>query len=485
MFDIRKNIINGALWVFAERFLSTGVGIVTTLMLAWFLVPEDYALVAMLAVFITLSSVLVDAGFGEALIRRLEVSDLELNTVFWVNIVLAIGVYLIVFFLAPLIASFYGEPRLIDLIRVVSLAIFFQSLIVVQKSVLSRALKFKLQIKVVLPSAILSSSIAIFLGFFDYGVWSLIYQILANSVFQFVFYWLLKLWRPSFVFSMDAIKELWLFAKHIVIDSLVTVPFKNMYLIVLPIYFAAGPVGHYFFAQKAKELLIGLIVSSVQTVTYPALAQIQEDQIRLKQGYRKVVAITTFLMFPIMFFFATLAPVLFELALPEKWQGAAIYLQLMCLAVIFYPLNSINLNILKVKGRSDLVLYVGIVKKLITIGIFLYTLQFGIIEIIIGQIVASVINYLPNVYYSSKLIRYSIKEQLTDFLPSMILSSAVSGLIYYLQLSLSLSPIIELFSLMILAVALYLIGAYTLKLHGFELAQELFIKRFKKEAIIL
>jgi O-antigen/teichoic acid export membrane protein len=479
--DISKKTINGVLWSFAEKFLSKGVGIVTTLMLAWFLVPEDYALVAMLAVFIALSSALVDAGLGQALIRKLEVSDLELNTVFWTNIVLGLCVYLAVFSLAPLIASFYGEPRLIDLIRVVSLAVFFQSLIVVQKSVLSRALKFKLQAKVVLPSAILSSSIAIFCAFFDYGVWSLTYQILANSVFQFVFFWLLKLWRPSFVFSLDAIKELWAFAKYIVIDSLVSIPFKNMYLIVLSKYFALGPVGLYFFAEKIKEVLIGLIISSVQTVTYPALAQIQEDQARLKQGLRKVIAITTFLMFPMMFFLAALAPVLFEVLLPEKWQGASLYLQLMCLAALLYPLHAINLNILKVKGRSDLVFYVGLFKKVITIAIFIYTLQFGIPEIILGQIIASVINYLPNAYYSSRLIKYPVTEQFSDFLPGLVLSGLIAGLIYFLQLELHWMPVVELISFSVLALCLYVLGAYLLKLHAFELVQELFITKFKKK----
>lgn len=478
--NLRSKILRNIFWSFSEQFLSKGTGIVTTLFLAWFLVPEDYALVAMLAVFITLSSALVDAGLGQALIRKLEVTEVELNTVFWANIMLGVCVYLALYLLAPLIAGFYAEPRLIDLIRVVSLSVFFQSMIVVQKAALSRALKFNLQVKVVLPASILSSAIAIIFAYFNYGVWALIYQIVTNSFFLFVFYWLLKLWRPSFTFRLEAIKELWLFARYILMDSWVAIPFKNMYLIVLPKYFALGPVGLYFFAEKIKEALIGLIINSVQVVTYPALAKIQEDQQRLKQGYRKVIAVTTFLMFPMMFFLAALAPVMFEAALPTKWNGAAVYLQLMCLASVMYPLHALNINILQVKGKSNFVLYIGIYKRIINVLVLIYTIQFDILAVITGQIMLSVVHFLPNSYYSSKLINYSIKEQLTDFLPGLILSGLIAGLIYYFQLELYWDPLIELISLSVVAFCMYLVGAYLLKLHAFVLVQELLVEKVTK-----
>ena len=456
------------------------MGIVTTLVLAWFLVPEDYALVAMLAVFISLSSAVVDAGLGQALIRKFEVNDAELNTVFWSNIILAICVYLTVFFLAPLIAIFYAEPRLTGLIRVVSLAVFFQSLIVVQQSVLSRALKFNLQVKVVLPASLLSSVIAIVLANFEYGVWALIFQILTNSFFLVVFFWLLRIWRPSFAFRISAIKELWIFAKYIVIDSLVAIPFRNMYLIVLPIYFAPGLVGVYFFAEKMKEAVIGVVISSVQLVTYPALAQIQDDQVRLKQSYRKVISVTTFLMFPIMFFLAAMAPIFFELLLPDKWKEAAIYLQLMCLASVMYPVHALNINILQVKGKSNLVLYIGIYKKIINVLMLIFMMQFDILAVVAGQIVLSIIHFFPNAYYSFKLIKYSIKDQLMDFIPCLVLSGAIGLLVFYLQKALLWTPFRELTCLGVLAFTLYLLGGYWLKLHALDLVKELILPRIKK-----
>ena len=479
MSSLKSKVISNVAWNLVGHIFSRGLGIVTTIVLAWFLVPEDYALVAMLAVFIALSTALVDAGLGQTLIRKLKVSQLELNTVFYTNLGLSIILYITLYGLAPLIAGFYSEERLIELIRVVSLAIFFQAFTVVQKTLLIRSLNFKLQVRIILPAAILSSVIAILLAYLGYGVWALIFQILFNSVFLALFYWILRLWKPSFQFSFLTLKSLWKFSGFLVIDSLAAIPFQNMYLIVLPKYFATGVVGLYFFSQKVVDVVATFIISSIQTVTYPVLSQIQDDNVRLKQGYRKVISATTFLTFPLIFFVAALSPVIFEVLLPEKWFEAANYLQLMCIAAILYPLQLLNLNILKVKDRADLVFFVGIFKKLIVIAVFVYTLQFGIYEILVGQIISSLICYIPNAYYSSKLINYSIREQFKDFLPSLLLSGMVAGLVYYLQFSLSLMPIIELFSLIVLAICLYLMSGFLLKLHAFQLVKELCMNKIK------
>jgi O-antigen/teichoic acid export membrane protein len=208
MSSLKLKVISNVVWNLAEQMFTKGFAIVTTIVLAWFLVPEDYALVAMLTVFISLSTALVDAGLGQALIRQLKVSKLDLNTVFYTNLGLSIFLYFLLYGLAPLIADFYSEERLIDLIRVVSLSIFFQAFIVIQKTVLTRALNFKLQLRAVLPAAILSSILAVLLAYLGYGVWALIFQILFNSVFLAIFYWLLKLWRPSFQFSFLTLKSL-------------------------------------------------------------------------------------------------------------------------------------------------------------------------------------------------------------------------------------------------------------------------------------
>jgi O-antigen/teichoic acid export membrane protein len=221
-------------------------------------------------------------------------------------------------------------------------------------------------------------------------------------------------------------------------------------------------MGLYYFADKIRDSVMNLIVNSVITVSYPALSTLQADSARLKESYRKLIITTTFLTFPFTTLLAALAPDFFDALLPAAWTNSAAYLQLMCIAALLFPLHSINLNILKVTDRSDLVLYVGILKKAVTITIFIFTLQFGITEVLIGQIMASLISYAPNAYYLKKLIGDSLTEQLVDFLPALILACMTAALIYFL---LSMSPLMPLANLILfesIGLFLYVIGSHLL-----------------------
>jgi O-antigen/teichoic acid export membrane protein len=229
----------------------------------------------------------------------------------------------------------------------------------------------------------------------------------------------------------------------------------------------AGPAGLYFFADKIKEIILQLTVQTVMKITYPAFSKLQGDDIRLKEGFRSVILCTTFLVFPIMVFVSALAPLIFDVLLPEKWLGASIFLQLMCLASIMNPLNALNLNIMKVKGRADLVFYVGIYKKVVSILIFCFTLQFTIEIILFGQIVASVINYIPNAFFSSRLIDYKILEQISDVLPAFLLSFFVGLLVYVGQYIINFSGIFYLLFLMLFSIVVYVTVAYLFRLRSF------------------
>ena len=467
MTGIAKKAVSGLLWNLAEKFATKGVTVITTLLLAWFLTPNDYALIAMLTVLIAHSTALVDKSIGQALIRMPDVKDEDLNTAFFINIALSGLIYLLCYMAAPYIATFYDEPLLTSLIRIVTLSLFFQSVIVVPKSLLVKKLNFKAQLKIVLPAAFISSGAAILLAYLKFGVWALIFQMLIMHAVQALCYWIIGVWRPKFQLSYSSVKKLAGFSGFVVLDSLFAIPFANMYLIVLPKFFAASLLGYYYFAQKIKDILLDLFIGAIQTVTYPALSQIQQDNARLKTGYRKIVRITTFLVFPLLLFTAAIANLIFDILLPEKWQGAVLYLQLMLVASVLYPLHSINLNILKVKGRADLFFYVGLFKKAVGIIVFVFTIQYDIVTVLIGQIIVSKINYLPNAYYSNKLIGYTLKEQLADFIPTLIITSFIAAAVYSMQGKLALTPILELTAFIVLAPLVYLVAGYVTKLKAF------------------
>lgn len=464
--SLTKKTTTGIIWSFAEQLSKRGISIVVTLLLARFLIPSDYGLIGMMAVFIAVANSLMDSGFKEALIRKEDATQTDFNTVFYANIALGLLSYVLLFISAPIIASFYEEPRLILLIRVVSIVILINAFQVVQSACLSRNLNFKAQLQVSIPATIISGLIAVIMAFKGFGVWSLITQMIVSAFLITVFLWSMKLWRPTMEVSQRSLAEMFGFGSKLFLSGLINTVFLNVYIIVIAKIFTATIAGHYYFAKSIKNMILNQFVMSIQKVTYPALATLQNNDDTLKVGYRRLIRVTTFLLFPAMAFLSALADPIFNVFLNEKWLPAVPYLQLMCIAGIMYPLHSMNLNILKVKGRSDLFLYLEVIKKIVAIIILYLSIPFGVIGILLGEIASSLITYIPNSYFSYKLIGYSVREQIDDFLPCLLLSGVIAGTVYIAVLLSNLSALIELILFGTLSVTLYLLGAHILKLRA-------------------
>ncbi len=460
---------SGILWNFSQQLATRGVGILVTLLLARFLVPEDFGLVAMMAVFLALGSSLMDSGFREALIRLGNITQEDYATAFYANIVLGLVSYGVLFAAAPAIAEFYEEPRLVDLIRVASLSVIIMSFQVVQVASLSRKLNFKAQLKASLPASVISGLIAVGLAYVGWGVWALVSQTLLNALVQTVLLWKMEGWRPTRQFSWPSLKGMYNFGYKLFLSGVLDTVFQNLYVIVIAKVFSAPVAGLYFFANKIKELIVQQLVRSIQAVTYPALASVQNDDARLKQGYKKIVVLMTMMLFPGFLFTAALAGPIFDILLPEKWAPAVPYFQLLCIASIMLPLHSINLNILKVKGRSDLFLYLEIVKKTINGLVLFATFRYGVHAIIIGQVVTSVINYIPNSYFSSQLLGYGFREQISDFLPALVISFIAAGAGYSVVMMFDWGSVLLVISGSALMVGIFLAASFVFNKKRFGL----------------
>jgi len=469
---LRKRTITGILWNFTEQLGRRGIGVVITLLLARFLVPADYGLVAMMAVFLAVATSLMDSGFKQALIRLQDAKQVDFNTAFYANLCLGVLSYFLLFLAAPLIAEFYNEPRLTILIRVAGLAIPINAFQVVQVAILSRELNFKTQLQATIPAGIISGLIAVGMAYAGFGVWALIAQMQLSAIITTLFLWWIQSWRPTRAVSRQSLANMYNFGYKLFLSGLLDTIFQNLYVIVIAKLFAASIAGHYFFATKLRDLVIQQLVGSIQNVTYPALSSLQADHARLKAGFSKVIQVTTFVLFPSMLLLAALAEPLFKVLLPAKWLPAVIYLQLMCIAGVMYPLHSINLNILKVKGRSDLFLYLEVFKKMMVLVILAISFRYGVIGILIGQIISSVLSYIPNSYFSAKLINYTIREQIADFMPGLALSSVVALMIYGTGLLVHWPAFAKLTVLALTAGILYLSGAHILKLQAYLLTKQ-------------
>ena len=457
-----KTII-GIVWTFFEYLFRVGIQTITTLVLAWFLFPEDFGLMAMISVFFAIAHTLIDSGFSQALIRKKEVSQADYSTAFYTNLVLGFLIYALLFASAPLISSFYNEPRLIVLMRIMGLVVIINSFQLVQVADLTRKLNFKVQFRVTLPSAVFSGVVAISMAVIGFGIWSLVAQMLVFSFACTALYWIVNKWRPSKDFSIESLNEMFGFGSKLLASGLLDTVFQNIYVITIGKLFSATLVGYYFFAQRIQQLVVEQLSGAVQTVTYPALSTIQNDNIALKEFYRKIIQTVTYVVFPFSVALIVLAEPLFSFMLKDDWLPAVPYLQLLCVAGLLYPLHLINLNILKVKGRSDLFFYVEIVKKIMIMIIILISLRFGIFGILIGQIVCSILAYIPNSYFSIKLIDYSVMEQLEDFIYTLLLAVTMGIFMYAVGLVLQLGGFAYFLVIGLAGAIFYVLTNYLLK----------------------
>lgn len=467
--SLAKKTTFGILWNLAEQFARRGINVIVTLLLAKFLVPEDFGLVAMMAVFLALGQSLMDSGFREALIRLESVSQDDYVTAFYANVLLGLFSYGVLFVSAPIIAKFYDESSLVELIRVTSLTVVIMSFQVVQVARLSRKLNFKAQLKASFPASVISGLVAVGLAYVGVGVWALVAQMILNALIHTALLWFTEAWRPTLQFSWPSLKGMYSFGYKLFISGALDTVFQNLYVIVIAKVFSSSLAGLYFFASKIKDLLVQQVVQAIQKVTYPALSSVQGDDDRLKQGYKKVVVLMTATLFPVVLFVAVLAGPLFELLLPEKWLPAAPYFQLLCIASLMLPLHSVNVNILKVKGRSDLFLYLEIIKKIINAIVLFCTYRYGIYAIIVGQILTSIVNYIPNSYFSSKLLNYGVKEQVSDFLPTLILAIASGGVGYIVIINGNFHPLFLVMLLPVFMSMLFIAGSYVFNRKVFDI----------------
>lgn len=483
MTSLTHKTTTGVFWNLLQQFASRGITVLVTLVLAYFLTPDDFGLVAMMAVFLAVANSLMDSGFKQALIRMKDAAPVDFNTGFFANFALGLLAYLLLFVSAPLIAGFYEQPQLVELIRVAALSVIINAFQVVHLARLSRLMNFKAQFKAALPASVMSALIAVVMAYYGYGVWALVGQMLATAFFMMIFLSQQSHWRPGWEISRASLSGMYNFGYKLFLSALLDTVFKNLYVIVIAKLFSASVAGLYFFADRIREIVVFQLVSSIQNVTFPALATLQDDNARLKAGFRNVIAVTTFLLFPVIVFLAALTEPLFYLLLLEKWWPAATYLQLMCLAGLLVPLHAINLNILQVKGRSDLFLLLEVIKKTMLVVILFISYRFGVLGILLGQILNSVLAYLPNSFYSNRLIGYSVREQLFDFVPGLLLAGSIGLGIWWLQGMLNWPDIVKLTVLGGGGTLVYLLGAWLLRLHALELALDLLVNR-KKEKIV-
>lgn len=428
--SFKNKAISGILWSAVERFSLQAVQFTINIVMARLLLPSDYGMVGMLTIFLQISQAFIDGGFTNALIQRRNRTEVDYSTVFYFNIVTAMVFYLLLFTFAPLIAEFYHLPTLTTIIRVIGLNLIISSLSIVHKAKLTIQINFKIQSKISLSSALISGIIGLIMAYKGYGVWSLVCQSLINALLLTILFYSFLKWKPLNRFSLKSFNNLYSFGSKLFLSSLIHTVYYNLYAIVIGRKFSAVDLGYYTRAEQFACFPSSNLNAVISRVTFPMLSSIQDDDERLLIAYRRYIQLSSFIIFPLMIGLSVLAEPLIKLLLTDKWSGIIILLQILCFDWMFDHLSAINLNLLWVKGRSDLSLKLEIIKKTIATSILFISIPFGIVGMCCGRVLYSLIATYLNTYYTKSLMGLSLWIQLKDISPCFFLALLMGGIIY-------------------------------------------------------
>ncbi len=430
--NLKQKTLNALTWTTFDRFGQQAVQFVIGLILARLLTPYDYTLLGMVMIFASVSYVLVESGFSQALIRKIDANETDYNTIFYFNIFVSVLLYTILFFLTPPIALYFNQPKLILLGRVIFIAILFNALYLVPYSQMAKKMDFKSIAKVNLTAAIMSGSLGVVLAFLKYGVWALVIQQVSFHFVRSVAYYYFIRWKPKLLFSFDVIREFWSFSMHILGSLLLNALFNNLYVFILG-KFHQNKVGYYTFANKLNETFLFGFLQILLGSTYSMFSQIQNDDVRFRRIFREISKKTSVISIPIMLVLIAVAHPFIFVLLTEKWLPSVPYFQLIGLASLFLPFYSLNISALNARGLSKITFNIEIIKKVMILFSVFVCFKFGVITMLWGYSLACFLAYLISVIYIKMDFQHYIKNQIKDLMSALVIGIVISSIAYALS----------------------------------------------------
>lgn len=430
--------LKGASWSFLDNVANQGITFLIGLLLARLLSPDEYGLIGIITIFIVIFTSIVDSGLTNALIKKKNPSDKDYNTVYITNIGLSALMFVALFFLAKPISSFFKRPELVPLAQTMGVILIINATSAVHKTILSKRIDFKTQTKVSLIASLLSGAIGIIMAFCGLGVWSLVGQQIFRSLLQSFFTIMWSNWRPKLFFSFVSFRELFSYGWKLMAAGIINSLWNEAYQVVIGKFYSSYILGQYTRSKQFADIFSTNLTSVVQRVSFPALSEIQDEDVRLKEAYRCTIRTVMLVSFSLLFGLVSISDNFVYVLLGDQWDEAAKFLPVICLQCVFYPLCAINLNILMVKGRSDIYLYLEIFKRIMAIVPLALGVFKGIYWMLWASVVYSVVAYVLNAYFSGREIKYSLLEQFKDLAPSFLISILMAmciGLLNFINFS--------------------------------------------------
>ena len=423
---------SGSFWNAMERFSTMGIQLICTFILARFLTPSMFGLMGMLVVFTLIGNTITESGFSQTLIREQEVSRQTLSTVFWTNIILSLLIYIILWFAAPNIASFYHEPILTDVSRVTFLVIPLGALSIIQLTLCNRDLEFRKMCIISITASIISCIIAIIWAWRTHSVWALVIQNVMTYALRALGFWLTTKFRPALTFASDELRRLFAFSRNLLITGLIGNIFNNIYTLLIGRFYGATQAGYFVQADRIRLVTSNSMTQVVQSVSYPILSQINNSSntsnlsnslnpSKLYQPYRRIILVTLLFVGFLMTLLMSVGEDLMQLLMGSaEWRVAGQYLMALGVVGILYPLHAVNQNILLVKKMGRTVLWIEIARRALMIVLIVAALQFGVDVFVWSYALYSFLLIFLNLYVCGRPIGYGLVEQLRDIRPILM-----------------------------------------------------------------
>lgn len=430
--DLRRKTISSMIWGGIEKCGTLGMILISNIVLARLLVPEDFGCIAMLNVFIAIANALVHGGFGSALIQKKNPTQIDYSSVFWCNLVISIIVYIILFLLAPAIASFYNIPLLIKVLRIQSLSLIIASFSCVQLAILKRNLEFKSLAKRNMLASLIGLFCGIVMAFYGLGVWSLVGQVLIGALAGIFLLWRVSSWRPTLKFSFSSIKDLFSFGGLMMLSSIVTTIYSNIQSLVIGKFYSSQELGLVSQAQKLESVPSSALTRIVTEVSFPVFSKLQDDKNLVKYGLLKNIQTIEYLNIPLMVLFIVVAQPLITLCYGEKWIEAIPFFQILCVSRIIGIVGSLNMNVIAAQGNSRMYFFIQLTRCLFSIGLIALSCSHGIYFLLWTLSIIPYIEFLLLSYVNMKLINCGIISQLKMILPPFVVSAIVGFSTYFI-----------------------------------------------------
>lgn len=463
----KSNVMSSLIWKLLERGGTQGIQFIIQIILARLLLPKDFGLIAIVMVFISLANVFVQGGLNKALVQKKDSDSKDFSTVLYVSLIMAVILYVLIYLTAPYISAFYDESRLTNVLRVISLTLFFGAFNSIQNAYVEKHMLFRKLFFSSLLASIISGITGIILAYSGLGVWAIVTQQILSQMTISIVLWFTVRWRPEIFFSISKVKLLFSFGWKLLVSNLIHMLYMDLRTLIIGRIFSPSMLGYYNRGENFPKIIVNNIDGSLQSVMFPTFSAHQDDKKRLKDMVRRTVVTSSFLIFPAMIGLVVIAEPLVLLLLTEKWLQAAPFLQIFAVSYLFIPIQTVNLQAISALGRSDVTLKLQIIKKVVGIIILLISIPFGVYSIAVGAAVSAFMSMLINIYPNRTLLNYSYTDQFIDIIPTLAISIIMGVAIYPLKLVIS-GMISLLLTQLSLGVLIYLVLAYAIKLDSFK-----------------